>query len=79
MNSIPQRIRPKKTYPVGKVAREDLQLYLYNTLQMESWRLIVSSEFKDYDWTELMEKSEAWWEEESARRIQNSLDNPDDF
>lgn len=59
--TLPQRIKPRKTYPVGKAAREDLQTYLSMTGQSEAWKLLISGEYRDYDWTEFMDKTEVFF------------------
>jgi len=61
INTLPPRIKPKKTYPVGKAAREGLSQYLYNIQNYDAWMLIASDEYRDYDWTDLMEASEQYW------------------
>jgi hypothetical protein len=58
-DTLPQRIKPRKTYPVGKNAREALMHYLY-VIDSQATDLLYSGEYKDYDWTELMDDSELY-------------------
>lgn len=62
MMTVPHRIsNTKKTYPASKAAREDLLHYLYMTGNMDAYVILVSDEYRDYDWTSLIEQSSIWW------------------
>ena len=60
-NTLPPRIKPRKTYPVGKAARKDLISYLSDIGNHDAWTLLILDEYKDYDWTTMMDESDEFY------------------